>query len=267
MTRQPAVASRFYPGDPQELGRMVQSFLPAESSQRTRAFGVVSPHAGYIYSGAMAGRTIGSVVVPRTVIILGPNHTGRGPRAAVSADDWRMPGGVVPCAENIAKELIETSPLLTEDESAHQAEHSLEVQVPFLQELQPDLQIVAISLSNLSYEDCVEIGNAIATVIQRAAEDILILASTDMSHYESRASASAKDRKALDQVLALDAEGLYRTVLQERISMCGFIPVTVTIEAATKLGATKAELIGYTDSGAVTGDTDQVVGYAGLIIT
>ena len=266
MTRQPAAANRFYPGDPQELDCMVQSFLPAASAPKTKALGVVSPHAGYVYSGAMAGRTIGSVDVPPTVIILGPNHTGRGASAAVSTSNWRMPGGVVICAKNIAKKLTETAPLLTEDESAHQLEHSLEVQVPFLQAVQSDLRIVAISLSNLSYEDCVEIGSVIATVIQQSTDDILILASTDMSHYESRASASVKDKKALDKVLALDAEGLYCTVLQERISMCGFIPVVITLEAANKLGATKAELAGYTDSGAISGDTDQVVGYAGVII-
>jgi AmmeMemoRadiSam system protein B len=266
MIRQPAVANRFYPGDPEELGRMVQSFFPSDSAEKKKALGVVSPHAGYVYSGSMAGRTIGSVEVPRTVIILGPNHTGRGARAAVSTSDWRMPGGVVPCAKNIAKKLIETSPLLTEDESAHKSEHSLEVQVPFLQELQPDLKIVAISLSSLSYEDCVEIGRALARVIDQSSEDILIVASTDMSHYESRASASVKDKKALDKVLTLDAEGLYHTVLQERISMCGFIPVAVMLETALKLGATNAELVGYTDSGAVSGDTDQVVGYAGVVI-
>ena len=266
MVRQPAVANRFYPGDPHELGRMVKNFLPTDSSPKTKALGIVSPHAGYIYSGAMAGRTIGSVEIPQTVIILGPNHTGRGASAAVSTNDWQMPAGVVPCAQTIAKKLIETSPLLTEDESAHRAEHSLEVQVPFLQALQQDLKIVAISLSSLSYEDCVEIGQAIAQVIDQSSDEILILASTDMSHYESRSSATAKDKKALDRVLALDAEGLYRTVLQERISMCGFIPVTVTVEAANRLGATKADLAGYTDSGAVSGDTDQVVGYAGVII-
>jgi AmmeMemoRadiSam system protein B len=267
MTRQPAVANRFYPGDPQELGRVVRSYLPSESSEKRRALGVVSPHAGYIYSGAMAGRTIGSVKVPHTVIILGPNHSGRGAKAAVSTSDWQMPGGVAPCAIETAQSLINASPLLTEDELAHQSEHSLEVQIPFLQALQPTVQIVAICLSSLSYEDCVEIGRTIAQVIGRSSGDILIVASTDMSHYESRASASAKDKRALDKVMALDAEGLYRTVLQERISMCGFIPVAVTLEAANKLGATKAELAGYTDSGAVSGDTAQVVGYAGVIIS
>ena len=139
--------------------------------------------------------------------------------------------------------------------------------MPFLQELQPELQIVAISLSSLGYQHCVEIGEAIAEVIAQADYEILILASTDMSHYESRISASAKDKRALEKVLALDPEGLYRTVLKERISMCGFIPVAVMLESAIRLGATKAELVGYTDSGAVSGDTDQVVGYAGLIIS
>ena len=267
MIRQPAVAHRFYPGDPQELSRTVKSLLPADPAEKRKSLGVVSPHAGYIYSGAMAGRTIGSVEIPRTVIILGPNHHGRGPKAAVSTTDWQMPGGVVPCDTEIAQALIDASPLFADDELAHQFEHSIEVQVPFLQELQPELRIVAISLSSLSYQECIEIGEAIAGVIEQSAEEILILASTDMSHYESRSSASAKDKRALDKVLALDPEGLYRTVLKERISMCGFIPVAVTLEAAVKLGATKAELVGYTDSGAVSGDTDQVVGYAGVIIS
>lgn len=266
MTRQPAVANRFYPGDPQELGRMVQSFFPTDSSERAKAIGVVSPHAGYIYSGAMAGRTIGSVEIPNTVIILGPNHTGRGADAAISTSNWQMPGGVVPCATNTAQALVDASRLLAEDELAHQFEHSIEVQVPFLQKLQPDLKIIAISLSSQSYENCVEIGSAIAGVINQSIDEILILASTDMSHYESRTSASAKDKLALDRVLALDPEGLYRTVLHEKISMCGFIPVAVMLEAVMKLGATTAELVGYTDSGAVSGDTDQVVGYAGVII-
>lgn len=267
MIRQPAVAHRFYPGNPQELARTVQSLLPPDPAVKRKALGVVSPHAGYIYSGAMAGRTIGSVEIPRTVIILGPNHHGRGAKAAVSTTDWQMPGGVVPCDTEISKALIGVSELLSEDELAHQFEHSIEVQVPFLQELQPELQIVAISLSSLNYQECIEIGEAIAGVIVQSTDEILMVASTDMSHYESRSSASAKDKRALDKVLALDPEGLYRTVLKERISMCGFIPVAVTLVAAIKLAASRAELVGYTDSGAVSGDTDQVVGYAGVIIS
>lgn len=266
MIRQPAVAGRFYPGDPQELARTVQALLPERAEPPQKALGVVSPHAGYVYSGAMAGRTIGSVAVPETVVILGPNHHGRGAKAAISAADWKLPGGTVDCDRLLAGQLAAASPLLTEDEQAHQFEHSLEVQVPFLQACQPDLSIVAIALSSLTYDECTAVAEAISAVIIRAEKDVLILASTDMSHYESRASASAKDQRALGHVLELDPEGMYKTVLEQRISMCGFIPVAVTLKAAMNLGASKAELVGYTDSGAVTGDTDQVVGYAGVVI-
>ena len=200
MNRQPAVANRFYPGDPAELARTVRSLLPAAESPVPRAIGIVAPHAGYVYSGAMAAQTIGSVAIPETVIILGPNHHGRGARAGVSTATWQMPGGPVPCNLEIAKELIAASPLLKEDEQAHQFEHSLEVQVPFLQALQPNLRIVAIALSNLSYPECTAIGAALAEVVGRSAGGILLLASTDMSHYESRSSASAKDQQALDRV-------------------------------------------------------------------
>jgi len=265
--RQPAVANRFYPGNPKELERTVRSLLPPESGEKTKALGVVSPHAGYIYSGAMAGRTIGSIQVPRTVVILGPKHHAQGARAAVSTASWKMPGGIVPCAAEIADKLLARSTLLAADESAHAYEHSLEVQVPFLQALQPDLQIVPIALSGIQYDECVEIADALSAVIAESGQPILLLASSDMSHYESRAAATEKDQQALDQILAMDPEGLYRTVLTRRISMCGFIPVTITLKAAMNLGAERAELVGYTDSGAVSGDTDQVVGYAGVVIS
>ncbi len=251
----------------QELARTVQDLLPERIEPLKKALGIISPHAGYIYSGAMAGRTIGSVAIPETVIILGPNHHGRGAKAAISTATWQMVGGPVDCDRAIADKLLAASPLLAEDEQAHQLEHSLEVQVPFLQACQDELKIVAIALSNLGYDECAALGEAIATVVSQNEGDVLILASTDMSHYESRSSASAKDRRALDHVLKLDPEGLFKTVLQQRISMCGFIPVAVTLKAALGLGASIAELVGYTDSGAVSGDTDQVVGYAGVIIS
>jgi AmmeMemoRadiSam system protein B len=264
--RQPAVAHRFYPGNPAELKRTVTALLPDESVDKKTAIAVVAPHAGYVYSGAMAGRTIGSVHIPKTVIILGPNHHGRGAAVAVSTSAWQMPNGVVEPNLALAEKIIAASPLIQEDEAAHQAEHSLEVQVPFLQALQPDLHLVPIAVSSMSYENCLLVAGAIASAIKESAEDVLLLASTDMSHYESRAAASKKDRRALERLLAMDPEGLYRTVIGERISMCGVIPVSIVLQAAKELGASEAELIGYTDSGAVSGDTDQVVGYAGLVI-
>jgi len=267
MIRQPAVAGRFYPEDPQELARTVHDLLPERAEPAKKAFGIVSPHAGYVYSGNMAGRTIGAVVIPKTVIILGPNHHGRGAKVALSSTAWQLPAGTVNCDHELASMLLAASPLFVEDEQAHQFEHSLEVQVPFLQALQPELRIVAIALSDLSYAECAAVADAISKVVAETDKEILLLASTDMSHYESRASATVKDRRALEQVLELDPEGLYRTVVQERISMCGFIPVAVTLKAAVNLGASRAELVGYTDSGAVSGDTDQVVGYAGVIFS
>lgn len=266
MLRQPAVANRFYPGSPDELRRLVAGLLPGDATEKKPAIAAIAPHAGYVYSGKLAGATIGSVVVPETVVILGPNHHGRGSAVAVSTSSWQMPGGTVPCDIELAEALLAASPQLTANEEAHRHEHSLEVQVPFLQALQPRLSLVPIAVSQIGYDICLEVAAALVTAIQAHDGQTLILASTDMSHYESRRVASVKDHRALDRILALDPEGLYRTIINERISMCGFIPVTITLLAAKMLGAAQADLIGYTDSGEVSGDTDQVVGYAGLVI-
>jgi MEMO1 family protein len=267
MIRQPAVANRFYPGSPAELQRLVAKLLPAETADQKQAIAAIAPHAGYVYSGHLAAKTIGSLQVPETTVILGPNHHGRGAAVAVSTTSWQMPGGLVPCDTTLAEALLAASPLLTADEAAHLHEHSLEVQVPFLQAMQPRLSLVAIAVGQVDYDSCQEVASALATVIAPRGRRVLLLASTDMSHYESRRTASIKDHRALDRVLALDAHGLYRTVVNERITMCGFIPVTITLLAAKQLGATRAELIGYTDSGEASGDTDQVVGYAGVVIS
>ena len=266
MLRHPAVASQFYPGDPETLRRTLASLIPETSKQK--ALAVVSPHAGYIYSGSVAGRTMARVAVPKTCIVLGPNHHGRGAEAALMASGaWRMPLGDVPVNQQVARSILANSAVIKEDNAAHEYEHSLEVQVPFLQYLQPDLTIVPLCLSYLSYEDCKEIGTALARTVSEFEEKILLVASTDMSHYESRQSASIKDKMALDRILDLDPEGLYNTVIGNRISMCGIIPTTITLIAALRLGCQQAELVRYTDSGEASGDTTQVVGYAGLILS
>jgi len=267
MVRQPAVANRFYPGTPEELERTVKKFLPDDLTDKKAAIAAISPHAGYIYSGELAGQTIGSTSIPNTVIILGPNHHGQGPPVAISTISWAMPQGLVPIDKEITDLLLSTSSIIKADEKAHQFEHSLEVQIPFLQVMQPNLHIVPLAVSHISFALCEEVAAEIAGCIKKADRHILILASTDMSHYESRSTASAKDSLALEKVTSLDPEGLYNTVISKRISMCGFIPVTITLLAAKLLGATKAFLVNYTDSGATSGDTDQVVGYAGLIIS
>lgn len=268
MIRTPAVASQFYPGDPSTLQRTLQAMVPESPGPEKKALAAVCPHAGYIYSGAVTGQTLARLDIPSTCIILGPNHHGRGVEAALMASGiWRMPMGDVAINEKVAQDILANSQVIREDARAHELEHSLEVQVPFLQYLQPELSIVPLCLSLLSYDDCKEIGSALAQAVSAAREKILLVASTDMSHYESRESASRKDKMAIDRILDLDPEGLYNTVFGNRISMCGIIPATITLIAALKLGGQQAELVKYTDSGEVSGDIDQVVGYAGLILS
>jgi AmmeMemoRadiSam system protein B len=270
MKRPPAVAGQFYPGDRTSLARTVTELCgPAiEENQKQKALAVVSPHAGYIYSGRVAGETFSRVHIPEDVIILGPNHHGHGGAVALmDKGAWQMPMGEVPINETLAAELYRVSRLVERDELAHRYEHSLEVQVPFLQFYQPNLTITPLVISHIPYEDCVAVGRDIAVAVRDYNKPVLIVASTDMTHYESRQAASAKDNLAIERILDLDGAGLYETVLGRRISMCGIIPTTVALSAAKELGAKKVDLVRYTDSGETSGDIDQVVGYAGLIIS
>jgi len=269
MLRSPAVAGQFYPGSEAALLKTLDALVPdIRPDEKKEAIAVVSPHAGYIYSGSVAGETIGRVQVPENVIILGPNHTGHGaPVALMGQGAWDMPMGEVGINKELAALIAKNSPEVVLDEAAHRFEHSLEVQVPFLQYLQKNLTIAPIVVSHISYADCAAVGQGLAAAIKSYGKSVLVLASTDMTHYESRQSASAKDSLALDRIKALDPEGLYHTVVGKRISMCGIMPTTVTLIAALALGAQKADLIRYTDSGATSGDTDHVVGYAGLVIS
>lgn len=265
--RRPAVANQFYPGSPQELTKTVTGLLaPYSGKEKIKAKAVVAPHAGYIYSGGMAAETLGSVEIPGTVVILGPNHSGQGAAVALGTSNWDMVLGEVPVDMEIGNLLLDHNANITADDSAHQFEHSLEVQVPFLQVQQPQLQIVPLVISRLPYKTCVDIGHSLAHAISESGKEVLIVASSDMSHYESRRSATKKDEKALKNVTDLDPAGLYATVMDNRISMCGVIPVVIALHAAMKLGATISTLVGYTDSGYVSGDTHQVVGYAGVVI-
>ena len=269
MLRSPAVAGQFYPGTEATLVKMLNGLIPAtDPEERKKALAVVSPHAGYIYSGGVAGETFSRVQVPENVIILGPNHTGHGAPVALMAEGaWDMPMGQVPVNADLAAQIGANCPEIEVDAVAHHFEHSLEVQVPFLQYLQKNLRIVPIVVAHVSYATCKEVGQAIAEAVKGFAGPVLLVASTDMTHYESRQAASAKDSLALDHIRELDPEGLYGTVLGKKISMCGIMPTSVTLIAALALGARKAELVRYTDSGETSGDTRQVVGYAGLVIS
>lgn len=267
MKRSPAVADRFYPGSKSTLTKTVTELLNKHNPEKRQgALAVVSPHAGYIYSGEACAETLKAVEIPETVLILGPNHHGRGAPVSLSTMDWAMPMGTVSINHDLADSIMKYSPTVENDESAHQFEHSLEVQVPFLQALQKNLTIVPLALSHLRYGQCQKLADACSSGIKDFGKPVLIVASSDMSHYESRENATVKDNMALEKLTALQPAQLYSTVLDNQISMCGVIPVSVALQTAINLGANGADLICYTDSGAVTGDVDQVVGYAGAVI-
>jgi len=271
--RQPAVAGRFYPGNAHHLRAAIETFTtpPAntagEPETRIRAVGCVVPHAGYIYSGHVAGAVYRHLDLPRHYVILCPNHTGMGePLAVMSEGAWHTPLGDAAIDEELAVRLKSRLPLLSEDQAAHRYEHALEVQLPFLQVLAPGFQFVPITVGTSNFDVLSALGVVIGSVAAEAGEPVLVIASSDMNHYESDSVTRAKDRRAIDQLLALDPRGLYDVVHQADISMCGYGPAVVMLTAARKLGATRAELIRYATSGDVSGDRDMVVGYAGVAV-
>ena len=267
MSRSPAVENMFYPGDSKKLQQELKAFVkPSSSPQRVLA--AISPHAGYMYSGGVAGAVFSQIEIPETVVILGPNHRGLGARIAVeSTGSWEMPMGAVPIDETLARLIIDKAGKdIQTDPKAHAMEHSIEVQIPFLQVLRSDLTIVPICVSHIVLTACEKVGKALAEVVRDYNKPVLLVASTDMTHYESQEAAKTKDHLAIDRILDLDPKGLYDVVAENKISMCGVIPTTIVLIACKALGATKAELVQYATSGDVTGDYGQVVGYAGFVI-
>jgi hypothetical protein len=266
MLRSAVVAGQFYPGQKESLFETVAS-LAASTAPVQPAIALMSPHAGYIYSGGVAGRTFASAKIPEEVIILGPNHHGRGHMAAVYASGaWETPLGQTNVSSGLARRILTECPMTAADVVAHRYEHSLEVQLPFLQFRTPRVSIVPICISRLPLAMLMQMGDGLARAISSGSSAPLIVASTDMTHYESGKIAHDKDFMALERVLALDPEGLYETVQEHSISMCGVMPTVVMLQAALALGADSAELIAYSNSGDVTGDQSEVVGYAGARI-
>jgi AmmeMemoRadiSam system protein B len=267
MLRLPAVAGRFYPSGRDELARQVEDLSHSDASvERIRALACLVPHAGYMYSGHVAGAVYARLKLPRRFLILGPRHFLQGEALAILSEGaWQTPLGEAQIDSALAAKLRHTFPLLREDDVAHRAEHSLEVQIPFLQVLAGDFRFVPIALGTTRLGALEDLGLAIAKVLAEEKEEALIIASSDMNHYESDPITRVKDKKAIDKLLALDTRGLYETVRGERISMCGYGPAVVMLTAIKELGATRAELVRYATSGDVSGDFDEVVGYAGII--
>ncbi len=264
--RHPAVAGRFYPRDPDDLRAEVESYL-LPPQKTVAALGCVVPHAGYVYSGHVAGAVYARLDVPARCILMCPNHTGMGhPLSIMSAGAWQTPLGMVSIDAGLAADLKRRFPLLGEDTEAHRAEHGAEVQLPFLQVKNPEGSFVPIALGTSQYELLQGLGEAIADVVRALGERVLLIASSDMNHYENDTITRVKDQKAIERMLVMDARGLFDVVMDEDISMCGFGPAVAMFTAARRLGAVGADFVRYATSGDVSGDRDRVVGYAGILV-
>lgn len=266
LLRHPAVAGRFYPGDPDDLRAEARGYL-SPAKVPVKAIGCIAPHAGYMYSGHVAGAVFAHIEIPERCVVMCPNHTGMGRALAVMSEGaWETPLGNVPIDTELARALKQQFPALQEDSAAHRAEHGAEVELPFLQLRQPKLRFLPIALGTAQFDMLAGLGNALAEVIRSQPEPVLMVASSDMNHYESDAVTRAKDHRAIERILSLDPRGLFDVVTQQDISMCGFGPATAMLTAARQLGAKSAELVKYATSGDVSGDRDMVVGYAGVAV-
>jgi AmmeMemoRadiSam system protein B len=265
----PAVAGRFYPDDADELAVEVANYLergkPDGAPRKVHA--CMAPHAGYVYSGGIAGQTFAAIEVPERVIVLCPNHTGRGKRIAVIPEgSFALPGADVKVDEELARHVLEEVVDAEHDREAHRFEHAIEVELPFLLARRPDVKIVPIVLAGVREHEAIELGEALHRATEKVDGDVLIVASSDMSHFLPDDTTRKVDRVALEPLLAFDPGGLYRTVVENDISMCGYIPATAMLAYARKQRAGAPELIGYATSGDAFGDRSRVVGYAGVVI-
>ena len=266
MIRRPAVAGKFYTEDPDRLREEMHSLIPP--GEPARVLGIVAPHAGYIYSGRVAGRVYGQIRVPEAVLVLGPNHTGSGaPVALAPSGEWLTPLGQVPVNSRLSQLILKHAPQVREDVEAHRFEHSLEVQLPFLQYRNPGVCIAALCLAISDYGSVAALGAGIAQAITEYGDEVLIVASSDMNHYESASVAQKKDDLALAELAALNPERLLQVCREHRITMCGVVPAAVMLVAAKLLGAKESRLVSYTTSGEVNGDQSRVVAYAAVTVS
>jgi MEMO1 family protein len=297
MIRPPAVAGTFYPADPRELARQIDEFTGAATpAAKIAARGCLVPHAGYMYSGHVAGAVFASIEIPARCILLGPRHYPRGEAMAILTEgSFATPLGEAQIDSELARELAYQCPRLREDAVAHEREHSLEVEIPFLQRLAGDFRFVPVVLATDRYQAIEELGRAVARVVAAHKEPVLLIASSDLNHYESDAITRSKDERAIARILALDPQGLYDTVRREQISMCGYAATVAMLVAVRELGGMpsrsprgqsppspsgygaaafaplrerrlEARLVRHATSGDINGDREHVVGYAGIVV-
>jgi hypothetical protein len=269
MLRLPAVAGQFYPADSRELTRLIRKFSAEDPSiKKTHARACLVPHAGYIYSGGVAGAVFARTILPKQILVLGVRHSPMGEDLAILSEGaWRTPLGDAPVDSVLAQRVKTGCPGLREDGVAHSREHSLEVEIPFLQILNPGFSFVPVAVGTLRFEELHEFGMGLARVLKESREEILVVTSSDMNHYESEDATRIKDAKAIDRMKAVDARGLFEVCRKEKISMCGLGPAVVMLTAMKELGVQSGQVVRYATSGDVNGDRDAVVGYAGMIFS
>jgi len=270
MIRRAAVAGRFYPESKESIESQIESF-DFDDTEPVEAFGVVAPHAGYQYSGPVAAKVYARLKIKGSVILMGPNHgSGSGydapPVAIMSEGSWELPSGEVLIDEELSRILVEEGPFITEAGWAHETEHSLEVQIPFLQRFAGTVSIAPIIMARLAHDQVKRLADTIFRAVEKYGKPVTFVASTDFSHYVPHKTARTLDHMAIEKIEALDGRGLLDVVSKNQISMCGVQPTAVVIEVCKRLGARKAELVSYQTSGDITGDFSSVVGYGGLLI-
>jgi len=268
LRRSPAVAGQFYHSTASTLAQQVEKYIDRDA-RKEKAIAIVSPHAGLVYSGPVAGAVYSSIEFPETFVLIGPNHTGLGPKISLmESGEWEIPTGVFQIDEKVSYKIAMSVPIVTKDAKAHMFEHSLEVQLPFIAYFSKEkkTKIVPIIILSASVEECRILGEGIAKAVKDIGSPVVIVASSDMSHYVPDDVARKRDEKAIDKILSLEPEGLYEIVEKEGISMCGYIPATAMLFAAKMLGASSSRLIKYSTSAEVSGDYEHVVGYAGIVL-
>ncbi len=261
--RRPAVAGSFYPRQPEDLKEELEAaFSGASGSEPLPILGAVVPHAGYVYSGAVAAEVYARLPKRETFVLIGPNHRGLGLPVALSRDSWMTPLGVVDCDVEMA-DLLKGS-IIGADESAHLQEHSLEVQIPFLQARFESFKILPICMGLQDEETAVEVGEAVGEAAKSLGRDCTIIASSDFTHYEPQEEARRKDARVIEAILRMDVSAVYKTVYGLDLTACGYGPISATITASKILGAETGKLLRYSTSGDVIGDFSQVVGYGAI---
>ncbi len=267
MRRKAAVAGQFYHAASAKLDHQVRQYV-SRNLPKERAIAILSPHAGLIYSGAVAGEVYSSIAIPDTFVLIGPNHTGLGAKISLMSEgEWEIPTGVFLIDERLSQRILACTPLVSQDVQAHIFEHSLEVQLPFIAHFSKNAKIVPLTIMSATLDECRLLGEGVAKAVSSSDYPVVIAASSDMCHYVSDTECRRKDRMAIDRILALDPEGLFETVRSEHISMCGYLPATVMLFAAKFLGARTSRLVKYATSGEVSGDYENVVGYAGIVVS